>query len=90
MSLKYEKPLIIPLNDLRAETGLGAKTCLDGSAAAGHCNSGGTPADKCFTGSSAPAANCFTGETAGNACQTGLTAVGRCNTGTDPDGVSIS
>ena len=52
MSLKYEKPLIIPLNSTSDETGLGhclatgqsdAQQCKAGTRAVLKCNAGTTP-----------------------------------------------
>jgi len=62
MSLKYEKPLIIPLNSVGDETGLGA--CSPGvSPAVGKCQAGGTAAG----------GNCQAGTTAGGQCIVGTT-----------------
>lgn len=60
MSLKYEKPLIVPFNSIGDETGLGA--CGPGVSA---------PAGKCQNGGTAPAGNCLSGTTAGGQCNTG-------------------
>lgn len=60
MSLKYEKPLIIPLNSVGDETGLGA------------CSPGGSPAaGKCSAGGTAPGGNCQIGTAAGGNCLAG-------------------
>jgi hypothetical protein len=62
MSLKYEKPLIVPFNSVADETGMGL------------CNPGTTnPAGQCSLGSSAPGGNCRDGTTAGAKCQAGGT-----------------
>ena len=52
MSLKYEKPLIIPFNSDRDETGLGS--CSPGGTfTTAKCQSGNEAGVKCQTGGSA-------------------------------------
>ncbi len=72
MSLKYEKPKIIPFNSDRGETGMGI--CNNGTAeSGGNCTWGGTASLKCNTG--------------GNAsgwCQSGTVAAGKCSIGDTP------
>ncbi len=59
MSPKYEKPLIIPFNSLKDETGLGLCKPL-----------GSTDAGQCRTGSTATPGACKNGSTAGG-CNSG-------------------
>lgn len=62
MSLKYEKPLIVPFNSVGDETGMGL------------CNPGvSNLAGPCSTGGSAPTGDCRDGGTAGSKCKVGTT-----------------
>jgi len=51
MSLKYEKPLIVPLNSARDETGLGL--CKVGQTDVGDCGQGNNALGKCKPGNAA-------------------------------------
>ncbi len=73
MSLKYERPKIIPFNAGPGETGVGM--CNYGSADLAKCQTGNTPEGRCQTnGNSAP----------GECKSVGNTPVLGCNSGAGP------
>jgi hypothetical protein len=78
MTLKYEKPKIIPFNAGPGETGAGL--CNDGSADAQKCQTGSLPEGRCQTDGNSAAGDCKS---------TGFCPVGACNSGTSPSGCSL-
>ena len=52
MSLKYEKPIVIPFTSQEDEKGIGQAPCNSGSGVAGHCTNGTSPGSgkKCTQG----------------------------------------
>ena len=61
MSMKYEKPLVIPLNPEGDETGLGVCSPVGSGFSTGQCNPFGNTAGKNCADGTGPSLNCVTG-----------------------------
>ena len=72
MSLKYEKPVLFPLNSASNQKGLGR--CGPGSADSGNCQDGNSAGSKCQTGTGASGTCQNVGNAPASGCSAGTSA----------------